>query len=121
VVRTNPEIRPLWESITHLDIEQRRALGQNQLAKSLHAVLASHVDWMPMLLETLMHRVGAQYQRLRDFKSDLKNVLEDFIRRGWIRSYRFTAGAHGELVEIRKIATPTQTRALLRRHDEGIK
>ena len=37
VVKTNPELRALWESITHLDIEQRRMLGQNQLAKAMHA------------------------------------------------------------------------------------
>jgi hypothetical protein len=43
VIPTNPELRALWESITHLDIDQRRSLGQNQLAKAMHAVLASHV------------------------------------------------------------------------------
>jgi len=115
VVRTNPEIRPLWESITHLDIEQRRALGQNQLAKSLHAVLASHADWMPMLVETLMHRVGAEYARLRDFKSDLKVVLDDFIARGWVKSYVLVPGSHGERLEIKKVPTPTQVRAIERR------
>jgi hypothetical protein len=46
-LKTNPELRSLWESITHLDIEQRRSLGQNQLAKAMHAMLASHVTWMP--------------------------------------------------------------------------
>ncbi len=119
VVRTNPEIRPLWESVTHLDIEQRRALGQNQLAKSLHAVLASHVDWMPMLVETLMHRMGAEYTRLRDFKSDLRTVLDDFTVRSWIKSYCFVASAHGgELLEIKKAPTPTQARAIKRRFEE---
>lgn len=115
VVRTNPEIRPLWESITHLNIEQRRALGQNQLAKSLHAILASHADWMPMRVETLMHRVGADYGRLRDFKADLRAVLDDFIAREWIKAYRFVPGARSELLEIKKDPTPTQTRAIQRR------
>jgi len=115
VVRTNPEIRPLWESITHLNVEQRRALGQNQLAKSLHAILASHADWMPMRVETLMHRVGADYGRLRDFKADLRAVLDDFIAREWIKAYRFVPGARSELLEIKKDPTPTQTRAIQRR------
>ncbi len=120
VVRTNPEIRPLWESVTHLNIEQRRALGQNQLAKSLHAVLASHVDWMPMRVETLMHRVGADYGRLRDFKADLRAVLDDFVTREWIKVYRFVPGARGELLEIKKEPTPTQARAIQRRqHDDA--
>ena len=117
VVPTNPEIRPLWQSITHLDIEQRRALGQNQLAKSLHAVLASHVEWMPMLVETLMHRVGAEYTRLRDFKADLRVVLDDFMARGWVERYRFVPGSRGELLEITKKPTPTQAKALRQRHE----
>jgi len=120
VVRTNPEIRPLWESVTHLNIVQRRALGQNQLAKSLHAVLASHVDWMPMRLDTLMQRVGAEYASLRFFKRDLRVVLDDFVSRGWIVSYGFSVAAGGsDLLEIRKIPTPTQARAIERRRHEG--
>jgi flagellar biosynthesis regulator FlaF len=115
VVYTNPQIRPLWESITHLDIEQRRALGQNQLAKSLHAALASHAEWMPMRVDTLMQRIGAEYERLRDFKRDLKSTLDDFIARNWIRAYQFIPSADSERLEITKIPTPTQVRALDRR------
>jgi hypothetical protein len=113
VIRTNPEIRPLFESVTHLNIEQRRALGQNQLAKSLHAVLASHVRWVPMRVDTLMHRVGAEYSSERFFKRDLKHVLDNFAARGWIRGYKFTlSNSEGEeLLEIDKVATPSQVRA----------
>ena len=117
VVETNPKLRSLWESITHLQVEQRRALGSNQLAKALHAVLASHAEWMPMLLETLMRRLGAEYGRLRDFKRDLRETLEDFVARGWIRSYRFAAGVDGELLAIQNIPTPSQLRAIERRRD----
>ncbi len=117
IVETNPKLRTLWESITHLQVEQRRALGSNQLAKALHAVLASHAEWMPMLLETLMRRLGAQYGRLRDFKRDLRETLEDFVERGWIHGYRFSAGADGELLAIENIPTPSQRRAIERRRD----
>lgn len=110
VVLTNPAIRPLWESITHIDISQRQALGSNQLAKSVHAILSSHVDWLPMRLDTFMGRVGAEYARLRDFKASLRDVLDDFAVRGWIRSYSFTPAVGCELVEIDKITTPTQMR-----------
>jgi hypothetical protein len=115
VVRTNPEVRALWESITHLDVEQRRALGTNQLAKSLHAVLASHAAWMPMLLETLMRRLGAEYSSVRYFKRDLKAVLDDFAARGWIRSYHFARRANGEALAIDKVPTPAQQRMIERR------
>lgn len=116
VIRTNPEIRPLFESVTHLNIEQRRVLGQNQLAKSLHAALASHVRWMPMRVDTLMHRVGAEYSSERFFKRDLKHVLDNFAARGWIRGYEFTLcnGESAELLEIDKVPTPSQVRAKTR-------
>ena len=115
VVETNPTLRSLWESITHLQVEQRRALGTNQLAKALHAVLASHAEWMPMLLVTLMRRLGAEYARVRDFKRDLRETLEDFVARGWIRGYRFVASTGGELLAIDNVPTASQRRAIERR------
>ena len=113
VVRTNPELRALWESITHLDIEQRRSLGQNQLAKAIHAALASHITWMPIRLDTLMTRVGAEYTRLRDFKAALELVLADFKAREWIHGYAIGRG-DGGLVAIDKVRPPTQVRAAQR-------
>jgi hypothetical protein len=115
VVETNAKTRPLWESITHLNIAQRQALGQNQLAKSMHAILSSHVTWQPMRLNTLMERVGAEYSEKRHFKSDLKSVLEDFKNREWIRSYTFLKEAGHEHIYIEKVPTPTQSRHLARR------
>jgi hypothetical protein len=112
VVMTNPKIRPLWESITHINIAQRQALGSNQLAKSVHALLSSHADWMPMRLDTLMERVGAQYSEVRHFKSDLGAVLKDFKKRAWLKNYTFAKGAESEILEIDKIRTPTQTRKM---------
>jgi hypothetical protein len=114
VVRTNPEMRPLFEDVTHLNIEQRRTLGQNQLAKSLHAVLASHVRWMPMRVDTLMQRIGAEYERLRDFKRDIRTALDNLMARGWIRGYKFIVSNGEELLEIDKVPTPSQIRAVAR-------
>jgi hypothetical protein len=117
-VQTNPKIRSLWESITHLDIEQRRSLGQNQLAKAMHAALASHVAWMPTRLDTLMARVGAEFARLRAFRAALELVLDDFKARGWIHRYSIGRG-DGGLVSIDKVRPPTQVRAAKRLGDPG--
>ncbi len=46
--------------------------------------LASHAEWLPMRVDTLMQRLGAHYERLRDLKRDLKGTLEDFVVRGWM-------------------------------------
>jgi hypothetical protein len=117
-LKTNPELRSLWESITHLDIEQRRSLGQNQLAKAMHAMLASHVTWMPTRLDTLMARVGAEVARVRDFKAKLETVLDDFKARGWIHGYAIGPG-DGGLVAIDKVRPPTQVRAAQRLQTGG--
>jgi hypothetical protein len=117
---TNPLLRPLFEDITHLDIEQRRALGQDQLAKALHALLASHAEWLPMRVDTLMKRLGAHYDRLRDFKRDLKATLENFVERGWIRDFEFRAGGCGvELIAIGKIQSPSQVRSIEAKRASG--
>lgn len=118
MVRTNPDIRPLFESalLKHLDVKQRRSLGHNQLAKALHAMLSSHVDWLPMKVETLMRRVGADYAQVRFFRRDLKVVLGNFKDRGWIESWHF----EGELLSIvlaDAFMSPTQIRLIERRRN----
>ena len=118
VVETNPKIRPLFESVAWLDVEERRSLRGSQLAKALHAALAAYPEWTPMRLDTLMPRVGAEYKRIRDFKGVLETVLNDFQRRGWIRGYHIGTG-DGGLVEIDKVPTPTQARALGSRSGAG--
>lgn len=114
VIATNPQLRALWDEITHLNIDDRRSLGSNQLAKALHATLSSHAAWVPMRLDTLMQRVGAGYGRMRDFRAALGAVLDDFVGRGWVRKYRIGRGDSG-LVMIDKVPTPTQARALAAR------
>ncbi len=114
VVTTNPQLRSLWDTVSWLDVEQRRSLGANQLAKALHAMLAALPDWPPMRLDTLMQRGGAKYGRLRAFKSALATVLDDFMKRGWIRGYTIGKGDEG-LVSIEKVPTPAQARALAAR------
>lgn len=117
VVETNPQLRSLWESITHVQVEQRRALGSNQLAKALHAVFASHAEWIPMRLETLMRRLGAEYTRIRDFKRDLRVTLDDFVERGWLRSYSFVPSTGGELLAVENVPTVSQQRSIERRRE----
>lgn len=114
VVKTNPEMRGLWEAVTHIDIEERRSLGNDQLAKWMRAALAALADWPQIRVDRLMVRVGSYRARVRDFKDDLRHVLEGFKRRGWIRAYCIGRGDQG-LVQIDKVPTPSQARALAAR------
>jgi len=115
VIQTNPEVRSLFESVTHLDVERRRSLGGNQLAKAMHAMLSSHADWLPMKIETVMRRVGADYAQVKFFRRDLKAILLDFERRGWIDAWEIK---DGDLLHIALRPSPTQLR-LLSRHREA--
>jgi hypothetical protein len=74
---------------------------------------------MPIRLDTLMVRVGAEVARLRDFKAALELVLDDFKRREWINGYSIGRG-DGGLVVIDKVRPPTQVRAARRLHTGGI-
>ena len=112
IVYTNPQSRPLFDFITYLDINRRRELGGNQLAKALHALISTHADWLPMRCDTLMKRLGASYGELRFFRRDLKAVLTDFERRGWIDGWKITSS---DLIHIAIRPSPTQQRLLDRR------
>uniref|UniRef100_E6PJC2 Uncharacterized protein n=1 Tax=mine drainage metagenome TaxID=410659 RepID=E6PJC2_9ZZZZ len=68
-----------------------------------------------MRLDTLMQRVGAEYARIRAFRAALELVLDDFVARGWVRSYKIGRGDSG-LIAIDKVQTPTQARALAARN-----
>lgn len=114
IVKTNPEMRGLWNEVTYLNIEDRRSLGANQLAKFMHAALAALAAWPPIRAERLMIRVGSNRARVRAFKDDLRRVLDDFKRRGWIRSYAIGRGDDG-LIEIDRVPTPSQARWLATR------
>jgi hypothetical protein len=108
VIETNPHIRSLFESVTYLNFTDRLALD-SQLAKWLHALIASHVQWMPTKVETLMLQSGASYARLRDFRADLRAALDDLKGRKLIRSWEIGTA---DLVCINKDGTPSQRRHL---------
>ncbi len=111
VVRVNPQMRWLYEQITYLPIAQRRALRGNPLAQSIHAVINSHTKWLPMRVETMMRRAGSEYAVVRYFRRDLRKVLADFERRGWIDAWRID---NDDLVHIALRPSPTQMRFLER-------
>lgn len=73
-----------------------------------------------MRVDTLMQRLGAHYERLRDFKRDLKSTLDNFVVRGWIRGFEFQPGGRGvELILIDKIPSPSQQRAIEAKRASG--
>jgi hypothetical protein len=108
VIETNPHLRSLYESITYLNFADRLALD-SQLAKWLHALIASHVRWLPTKVETLMTQCGGSYARIRDFRADLRAALSDLKERKLIGSWSIDSG---DRVHIAKDGSPTQQRHL---------
>jgi len=106
VIESNPHLRSLYESITYINFADRLALD-SQLAKWLHALIASHARWLPTRVETLMTQSGASYARLRDFRADLRTALDDLKGRHIIRTWRIDGN---DLVHINSDGTPTQQR-----------
>lgn len=108
VVKTNEDLRIIYDNITYLNFADRLALG-SQLSKWLHAVISSHVQWMPTKVETLMKQSGASYAELRWFRADLRTALDDLKNRQLIRSWSINTA---DLVHIAKDKTPAQYRHL---------
>jgi hypothetical protein len=115
VAETNPRLRYLYNSITYLDCTERLALD-TQLAKWLHALLASHARWIPTKVKTMMKQSGASYSRLRDFRTDLRGALDVLKARGVIRSWDIDVS---DLVHIEKGGTPSQQRHVARLRQQG--
>ncbi len=110
IAETNPRLRSLYNSITYLDFTERLALD-GQLAKWLHALLASHAQWIPTKVETMMKQSGASYARLRDFRSDLREALDALKDRQIVRSWSIDST---DQVHIEKDGSPSQRRYLVR-------
>lgn len=108
VVETNARLRSLYESITYLDFGKRLALS-SQLSKWIHAVIASHVRWVPTKVETLMFQSGTSFARIRDFRADLREALDELKEHKIIKAWNIDTA---DLVHIDKDGTPAQQRYL---------
>jgi hypothetical protein len=115
IAETNPRLRSLYKSITYLDFTERLSLD-TQLAKWLHALLASHARWIPTKVKTMMKQSGASYSRLRDFRADLRGALDVLKAHEVIRSWDIDTN---DLVHIEKDGTPSQQRHIARSRRQG--
>lgn len=88
VVSFTPEMAQLYEAgHTLIDLEQRRALGRNSLAKWLHGHYASHAQPFPYKVQTLMELCGSTTKRLVDFRVSLRSAHDQLVKVGAIKSW----------------------------------
>ncbi len=71
---------------SHIDWNQRMALGKSALAKWLHGFYATHAKPYPYKVETL-HNLCGSVAAMKEFKRMLKKALDDLVGAGAIESW----------------------------------
>jgi hypothetical protein len=100
IVKFNQDFGKLYATgHTSIDWEERKSLGQNNLAKWLHGFYSSHEQPYPYKVETLQRLCGSTTVR-RDFRRSLKEALPKLIDIGTIASW--TIDAATDLVNVIK-------------------
>lgn len=110
VVVFDPKMVQLYENgYSHIDWEQRQALGMNNLAKWLHGFYATHADPYPYKVETLRTLCGSATKELRKFRQLLKGALDELMAIGAISGWEIS---DDDLVSIQNKRTLSQSRHL---------
>jgi len=103
VIVLNPELAVLFEDddFTRLEWEIRLDLGMD-LAKWLHGYIASHRATAQnphrIGLERLRALCGSDYERLRDFRDDVRKAMAQLQTAGVVTAWRITPGDALEVV-----------------------
>lgn len=110
VVVFDQQMLSLYEGgYSHIDWEQRHALGSNNLAKWLHGFYATHADPYPYKVETIKTLCGSTTKALREFRRMLKNALDELVSVGAIKSWEIS---WDDLVRIENTPTLSQVKHL---------
>lgn len=113
VVKFNQDMATLYgQGHTYIDLAQRQALGQNNLAKWLHGFYSSHADPFGYKVETLQRLCGSTASRT-GFRRMLKVALEKLVEVGAIVRWRIDNIT--DVVTVEKEQNPTQERHLSRK------
>jgi hypothetical protein len=111
VVSFTPEMAHLYEAgHTWIDLEQRRALGRNSLAKWLHGHYASHAHPFPYKVEKLRELTASGTSDLWKFRQLLKKAHDALIAVRAIKSWSIDPKT--DLVEVANAPSQTQLKHL---------
>ncbi|WP_081612071.1 plasmid replication initiator TrfA [Janthinobacterium sp. CG3] len=109
VVIFNQKMLGLYEGgYSHIDWEQRQALGKNSLAKWLHGFYATHAVPHPYRVETIRNLCGST-AALPQFRQKLKLALAQLEKIGAITAWEI---GDDDLVRVSKIPTLSQKKHL---------
>ena len=113
VVEINPELAEFYgrSQWTQIDWEQRQQLRGKPLALWLHGFYASHAAPYPLRVAYLHKLSGSQTKRLRRFKENLTQALQNLEAVGAIQSFEI----QDDLVHVRTVPSPSQRKHLAAR------
>lgn len=106
VVVFDKKMLSLYEGgYSHINWEQRAALGSNNLAKWLHGFYATHAEPFPYKVETLKKLCGSTTKALWEFRRMLKKALDELVAVGAIKGWEIS---WDDLVRIENVPTLSQ-------------
>ena len=110
VVSFTPEMAQLYEAgHTLVDLEQRRALGRNNLAKWLHGHYSSHAQPFGYKVETL-RRLSRSTAELKEFRRMLRTAFAKLAEVGAIK--RWSIDPKTDLVDVVNVPSQAQIKHL---------
>lgn len=113
VVILNKKIIELYENgYSHIDWEQRKALGSNSLAKWLHGFYATHAAPFPYKVETIRNLSGSAVGRLVDFRRMLRQALTQLVEVGALIDWELDKN---DLVHVARVPSESQARHVLKK------
>jgi hypothetical protein len=86
MIEINPKLVALFQAATwsRIDWQERQTLGQDHLAKWLHAFYSSHADPYPIKVRTLQDWSGAGAAALYEFRRELRQAMTRIAQAtGW--------------------------------------
>ena len=111
VVILDKDMLNLYEAgYSHIDWNQRMALGKSTLAKWLHGFYATHAKPYPYKVETL-HNLCGSAASMKEFKRMLKKALDDLAGVGAIESWSID---QDDLVSVQRTPSRAQKKHLNR-------
>ena len=112
VVIFDKDMLNLYEAgYSHIDWNQRMALGKSTLAKWLHGFYATHAKPYPYKVETLHNLCGSTDKSLRSFRQKLKRALDELVSVGAIEIWSID---QDDLVTVQRTPSRAQQKHLNR-------
>ena len=86
MIEADPKLVALFQTTkwSHIDWQERQALGQDHLAKWLHAFYSSHAEAYPIKVRTLQEWSGASMETPYHFRAELRSSMARIAQAtGW--------------------------------------